>query len=243
MAAAPPDSPAPAAPGWGLGDVAIGLVVAIAGAGLVNSLLLTATGRTGEPVGELPLSLVAIAQLGLWAGLLGVPLWVAHTKGLGARRDFRITATRQDVAIGVVAGALLQIPVLPLVYRPILRLLDRTVEDLEGPARALTDRATGPVGVVLLVLIVGIGAPVVEEIFYRGLLQGALIKRGVRPWLAIAATSVVFGAMHLQLLHLPALVLFGVLAGVLAHRYGRLGPAIAAHVAFNMVTVVTLLAR
>jgi uncharacterized protein len=242
MAEAPPDPPASAAPRWGLGDVAVGLVVAIAGAGLVNSLLLTATGRTGQPVGDLPLSLVAIGQLGLWAGLLGVPIWVAHTKGRGARRDFRITATRRDVVVGVVTGALLQIPVLPLVYGPILWLLDRTVEDLEGPARTLTDRATDPLGVVLLVLIVGIGAPVVEEIFYRGLLQGALLKRGVRPWLAIVATSVVFGAMHLQVLQLPALVLFGVLAGVLAHRYGRLGPAIAAHVAFNMVTVVTLLA-
>ena len=51
-----------------------------------------------------------------------------------------------------------------------------------------------------------------------------------------------FGATHFQLLQLPGLVLAGALFGVLAYRSGRLGPAIVAHVAFNMVTVVSLLA-
>jgi membrane protease YdiL (CAAX protease family) len=37
-------------------------------------------------------------------------------------------------------------------------------------------------------------------------------------------------------------VLFGAVAGYLAYRFDRLGPSIAAHVAFNMVTVIALLA-
>jgi uncharacterized protein len=241
-APAPPDATA-AGPRWGLGEVAVGLVVAVLGASLVSTILLVATGRTGPgDRADLPLSLVAIGQAGLWAGLLGVPLWAAWTKGAGPMRDFRIRFTGKDVALGGLAGAILQIPVLPLLYGPLLWLLDRTTEELEGPARELTEKATDPLGVVLLILIVGIGAPIVEEIFYRGLLQGALIKRGMRPGLAIAASSLAFGAMHLQLLQLPALVAFGALAGVLYHRTGRLGSAIAAHVAFNMVTVVALLA-
>jgi uncharacterized protein len=52
----------------------------------------------------------------------------------------------------------------------------------------------------------------------------------------------IFGLSHFELLQLPALVLAGAVFGWLAHRAGRLGPAIAAHVAFNMVTVVALLA-
>jgi membrane protease YdiL (CAAX protease family) len=58
----------------------------------------------------------------------------------------------------------------------------------------------------------------------------------------IALSSVLFGAAHFQLLQFPALALAGVLFGVLAHRAGRLGPAIAAHIVFNMTAVVTLLA-
>jgi membrane protease YdiL (CAAX protease family) len=105
----------------------------------------------------------------------------------------------------------------------------------------MTDRADGALGVVLLVLIVGVGAPIIEEIFYRGLFQGALLKRGLPPAAAIGINAVVFGLSHGQLLQLPALVLFGVVAGILAYRSGRLGPAVAAHVAFNMVTVISLL--
>jgi membrane protease YdiL (CAAX protease family) len=94
--------------------------------------------------------------------------------------------------------------------------------------------------VVLLVLIVGIGAPIVEEIFYRGLLQRSLIRRVGARW-GIALASLAFGAAHLQPLQFPALTLAGVLFGVLAHRYGRLGPAIAAHMVFNLTAVVALL--
>jgi membrane protease YdiL (CAAX protease family) len=144
--------------------------------------------------------------------------------------------------VGGSLGAALQLVVLPLLYWPLLELLDQTSGDLEEPARELTDRADGAIGVVLLVLIVGIGAPIVEEIFYRGLLLGALRRRGLGPVVSVGITSVVFGLSHGQLLQLPALALFGAVAGALAVRYDRLGPAITAHVAFNMVTVMVLLA-
>jgi membrane protease YdiL (CAAX protease family) len=136
---------------------------------------------------------------------------------------------------------LLQVVALPLLYWPLLDLLGKTSSDLEGPAREMTDRADGAIGVLLLVLIVGVGAPIIEEIFYRGLFQQALLKRGLPPVAAIGISATVFGLSHGELLQLPALVLFGAVAGVLAHRAGRLGPAIAAHITFNMVTVISLL--
>lgn len=214
-------------------------MASIVGASVVTTVLLVATGY--ETAAEFPMGLVAIGQLGLWAGMLGVPLWAAWAKGAGPVRDFGLRFLPRDLWVGGLSGMLLQIPVLPLLYAPILWLLDLTVEELEAPARELTERATDPLGVVLLIVIVGIGAPVIEEIFYRGLLQGALIKRGLPAWLAIGIGAFAFGIMHLQLLQLPALVLVGVLTGVLYHRTGRLGTAIVAHMAFNMVTVTVLL--
>ena len=47
-------------------------------------------------------------------------------------------------------------------------------------------------------------------------------------------------AMHLEALQFLGLFVFGLVAGVLAHRTGRLGPSVAAHVGFNVTTVVTL---
>jgi membrane protease YdiL (CAAX protease family) len=95
--------------------------------------------------------------------------------------------------------------------------------------------------VILLVLIVGIGAPIVEEIFYRGLLQRSIARRfGV--WPGIVGSALVFGLSHFQALQLPALVLLGVVLAYITERTGRLGPAIFAHVAFNLITVIFLVA-
>ena len=238
--------PAPAAvrtPWWGLGDVLLGFAFGLLGALLAITLILTATDRSVDEVDDLPLSLVALSQLGLWVGLFGIPAVVTRIKGRGLVADLGLRVRGRDLWRGGLVGALLQLVALPLLYLPLLELLDKSTSDLEGPARSMTDRADGPLGVALLVLIVGIGAPIVEEVFYRGLFQRALLKRGLPPAAAIGINAVVFGASHGQLLQLPALVLFGAVAGVLAHRSGRLGPAITAHVAFNMVTVIVLQAE
>jgi uncharacterized protein len=227
---------------WGLGDAVLGFVVAQVGGLILLSVVLAASGRSIDEVDDLPLSLVAVSQIGLWLGLLGVPLLATMRKGNGVVADLGLRARWADAWKGGLIGLVVQFPVLPILYAPILALLDKSSSDLEGPARDLTDRADDPLGVVLLILIVGVGAPIIEEIFYRGLLQRSLIKRGLPAGLAIGITSVVFGASHFEALQLPGLVLAGAVFGVLAHRAGRLGPAIAAHVAFNMLTVVALLA-
>jgi len=227
---------------WGLGDVVLGFSIGLTGSQLALAGILSVTHRSIDQVDELPLSLVALAQLGLWFGLLGVPVVATRLKGNGVIADLHVRARLADAWQGGVVGVLLQLVALPLLYWPLLNLLHKGASDLDGPARAMTDRADGAVGVILLVLIVGIGAPIVEEIFYRGLFQGALLKRGLPPAAAIAISATVFGLSHGELLQLPALILFGAVAGVLAYRSGRLGPAIAAHVAFNMVTVISLLA-
>jgi hypothetical protein len=221
--------------------VLLGFATAQLGGLLATTAVLAASGRTVEEIDDLPLSLVALAQVGLWVGLLGAPWMATRLKGRGLVADLQLRLQGRDLWRGGLLGALLQVPVLPLLYWPLLTVLDRDPAELSEPAEALTDRADGPLGVLLLVLIVGVGAPIIEEIFYRGLFMGALRKRGIGPVAAIGISSVVFGLSHGQLLQLPALVLAGVLFGVLAHRSGRLGPAIAAHVAFNMVTVVSLL--
>ena len=59
---------------------------------------------------------------------------------------------------------------------------------------------------------------------------------------AIAGSALVFGLSHFELYQLPALVVFGVILGVLAVRTGRLGPGIWAHGVFNLVAVIAVAA-
>jgi len=229
-------------PRWGVPDAVIGWFVVQVIGQLAAAVVLVASGHAGDDFDDLPLEIVALVQVGLAFGFFIVPFVVTRVKGNGLVADLGFRIRWSDTWRGGVLGALLQIPVLPLVYWPILRLADKTASDLEGPARSLGDRADGVTGALLLILIVGVVAPIFEELFYRGLLQRSLLKHGLPPWVAVGTTALVFGASHLQLLQLPALVLAGAVFGWLAHHYGRLGPAIAAHVAFNMVTVIALLA-
>jgi hypothetical protein len=240
--AADPIPAPPAVPRWGLGDVFGGWVAVYLASVVWGVAVLALTGHVGDDLDDVPLGVVALAQLGLALGFFVVPWAVTRSKGNGIVHDLGLRARWEDLWRGGLAGALAQLVLIPLLYWPLLDLLDKTPDDLDDVAQGLTDRVNGPLDVVLLVLIVGVMAPVFEEIFYRGLMQRALLKRGLPGAAAVGITAVVFAATHFQLLQLPGLVVAGLVFGILAHRSGRLGPAIAAHLVFNMVTVVSLLA-
>jgi membrane protease YdiL (CAAX protease family) len=84
-------------------------------------------------------------------------------------------------------------------------------------------------------------APVVEELFYRGLLLRSMERRWGTA-VAVVGSSVVFALVHFQPYDLLPLALAGLLFGTLRARSGRLGPGIWAHVAFNLTAIISLLA-
>jgi membrane protease YdiL (CAAX protease family) len=235
---AAPVDPVLRTPRWGLGDAVVGWVLSLAGAVLALSAVVAVT---GDPATDISLGWANIAQIGLWIPLLGVPLWAARLKGNGAVRDYGLRVEPIDGLVGPIAGFASQLVLLPLLYIPIFWLTNSDTDDLGETARNLTDRADDPFSVAMLVILTGIGAPIVEEIFYRGLLLRSLERRFGQV-AAVVVSGLVFGAVHFQLLPLPGLALFGMVLGYLTVKTGRLGAPIAAHMAFNMVTVISLLA-
>jgi membrane protease YdiL (CAAX protease family) len=221
----------PTVPRWGLGAAAVGWVVGLVSGAVLLSIWVGFTGRSATA-----LSSLAVAQVGFWFGLLGAVLLTSRRGGTGRLADdygFRTRAV--DVAVGAVCGVGAQLAVV-LMYLPFRSFFD--TKDLDRPARELADKAHGA-GFLVFAIVIAVGAPVVEELFYRGLLLRSL-QRYMAPGLAVVVSGVVFGVTHFELLQLPALVLVGVLLGALALRAGRLGPAIWAHIAFNATTVIAL---
>lgn len=82
--------------------------------------------------------------------------------------------------------------------------------------------------------------PIVEEVIFRGWLQPALIDAGWRPWLAIAAVSLIFGALHPDLI---AATISGLLFGYLRHKSGGLAAPIIAHALHNAVVGLAVFGR
>ena len=191
-----------------------------------------------DPDDDLSIPRLVLLQSPLWLGLIGTPL-LARRYGLDWRSQIRCRMRGRDIGIGAVTGIALQVAVV-LLYQPIFWVFGDL--DLEGPARELTDLAVSGTDVALLVLMTVVVAPVTEEIFFRGLLQGAIEDRLGRLW-AVVLASTTFALTHFQVEQFPALVLVGVVTGMLVMRSGRLGPALWSHAAFNAVTVVVLVLR
>ena len=249
---------------WGLGDAIGGWAVAQVASILAVAAVVTylgypkvaglggsigqAVGQTevGSAIdiltvyGDLPFAWQVLLQVPLWLGLAGAPVLAARRKGTSLTVDFGFRMERLDVPIGLAIGVALQLVLVPLIYVP-LRLFGGDTDEVSEPARDIVDNAVGPLGVVLLLLVVGLGAPVVEELFYRGLTQRALLKRIGRPAWAVVIAALFFALAHLQSLQFPALVAVGIAFGVLAQRSGRLGPSIFAHMGFNLTTAVVFL--
>jgi membrane protease YdiL (CAAX protease family) len=68
------------------------------------------------------------------------------------------------------------------------------------------------------------------------------LERRLGTGWAVAVSSLVFRIIHFQLYDLRALLAFSLVAALLTVRTGRLGPAVWAHVAFNLIAVISLLA-
>ena len=82
---------------------------------------------------------------------------------------------------------------------------------MSEPARTLTDRAGSDAEVVLLVLMVVVGAPIVEELFFRGLVLRSIQARW-NDGLALVASALLFALVHFQPLQFPGLFAFGLVA-------------------------------
>lgn len=196
-------------------------------------------GRAPGSCAPTPLWVTAVLQVPLWVGLVGGAVAVSRRFGTGdLRRDYGFWGTRRDVLVGFPIGVVTQLVFVPLVSLPIVWLLGDRSDELSEPARELTGRAEG-LGIALLAVLVVGAAPFIEELFFRGLVLRSISAR-YDDTVALLGSALLFGLAHFQLLQLPALVMFGLVAGYCAQRTGRLGMSIAAHAGFNAVTVLLL---
>src|SRR4029077_21221151 len=160
---------------------------------LLGAAVVAVTGyrsTTDAPVG---VSMVLAAAL--WAPML-VGLWLVSDR-LDARRfadEYGLRFKLVDL-IGIPVGVLAQLVVVRLVYWPLERGWPQTFSRsrVERNARDLYDQAHGG-WLVALVAVVVIGAPLVEELMYRGLLQGAAVRR-FNETVAVVAVAAFFAAI------------------------------------------------
>jgi membrane protease YdiL (CAAX protease family) len=102
---------------------------------------------------------------------------------------------------------------------------------------ALRDTAWGDVGRAQLALGAVLLAPLSEELFFRGLVLGALAYHTRRTWIAITVSAIMFGFVHAQPQDVTPLITMGLVLGYLRVRCAALWPCVLLHMLFNLRTI------
>ncbi len=232
---------------WGLGDVWWG-VLAFVVAGLLGALALAAFDAiTVDPVdGDGPITIAAFVGLNALA-TIGVVQFATRRHGQGSlRADFGLEVRRWDPLIGLGLGFAAVI-VAGLASSGI----DAAFGAEEPTSNVPVDELTSFAEFLVFFAAVAIVTPVVEELFFRGLLYRSILKRGRSPVRAIPITTALFVLPHLPAVDswpevaslFASIGVLGLAFNLAAHWTGnRLAAPIVAHFLVNGLAVVVLYA-
>ena len=200
---------------------------------IAATIAIIITGHSGDSIEKIPVWVLAINMSFMWAVyVLALPKLLPFEDG-SLLSAFRRWFSARDVIIGIPLGIFGQLVLVNLVNWPLSQFFPETFSFDEVSRRAEDIVGTAPgLWVIVLILIVVVGAPIVEEIVYRGCLQTNLITSAGRS-VGIVLAAAIFAAIHLAPVEFPGLFAFALLLGIAREKTGTLGLPIVTHFAFN----------
>ena len=85
------------------------------------------------------------------------------------------------------------------------------------------------------IISITIMAPLVEELLFRGAIQGYMLRKGMKPLHAILIASAIFGIIHMNPIQMPFAFAIGMIFGWLYYRTGSVVPGIIGHFINNSI--------
>jgi uncharacterized protein len=206
-------------------------------ASILGAVAIVVSGEEDGP------ALLIAGFIGLWLPLVGAALIASAAFGSGSiKRDLGFSIEMGDLWRGLLVGlvGLAAASAVQLALSPFPWLTGTNTNYID-------DQAGTTAGAIVVVFSTMIGAPIVEELFFRGLLQRSLFKLGVG---AVVVQAAIFGFIHVtpeeglgNIGIMLGVGTFGLVLGLAARRFGRLGPSVVGHALFNAAAVIPLLLR
>lgn len=97
-----------------------------------------------------------------------------------------------------------------------------------------------PKDLLAMLITLAVIPAMVEEFFFRGVLQRLLIQILKRPWAGIILTGMIFSAIHGQFLGFLPRAALGIILGALFWYSGSLWPGILAHFVNNALQIIVV---
>ncbi|MCK6482745.1 MAG: CPBP family intramembrane metalloprotease [Phycisphaerae bacterium] len=228
-----------------LGDVLLPLIWFLFTPLIVTGLLTRPDGSGAGDVSTIPPRVRIASQLVTQAMTLLVTLFVARRamRGDWAAWGLRRGGVGRDAAWAV-AGYLACWPAVWGVAMLTRTVVQRIAPHVSLPEHTAVEYLRSPettrIEVGLVVLGAALLAPVMEELLFRGVLQNAAANAARSTWAGIVVSALMFGLIHAELHHVPALMVFGAVLGYAYVRSGSLWLPVLMHVVFNVKTLVFL---
>jgi len=219
------------------------VVLSIAFAVPVLLVMLRAGGAPAADPNAAPLVLAGMAAT--WLGLGGWSVLTSRWRGLGTLRDdFGFWwSWRRDLPIGVAGGVV----ALFVGFAVAITQERLGVTAVSNGTFLTTAWQENRVAFAALTFGAVVGAPLAEELFFRGLAFTAIDRRLGSRWAVVLSTAL-FGLLHFQVaegwsavflvLHITT---FGFVLGLLRRFTGRCGAGVVAHMTINGFGVLTVM--
>ncbi|MGH2795949.1 MAG: lysostaphin resistance A-like protein [Actinomycetota bacterium] len=195
--------------------------------------MLSVTAIEDETIAVLMATLLIEASLGFW-----VWLWVRLRHRVGAAA-LGLTFRRGDVGAGILAaviGLAAGAAVTQLVLTIANNVTDRPVETPQQLPEIQHGTELFLAGIAVVIV-----APIAEELFFRGFIYQALRKwRG--PTQGMFLSAGVFAIAHVSPVIMPSIFVLGVILAYLFEKRASVVATIAAHVAYNMIGFIIIVA-
>ena len=208
---------------------------------ILEGVALAATGQSSVNSSDNAL-LTVLGELGLWTAMVGTAVFVSRRYGSRSlRRDFGLSFKPVDLGWGMLAM------VTGFVASSIVVAAFAHTRFAGSNAQIVTGQKGHEAGLVAIAVVVAVGAPFFEELFFRGFLRTALQAR-LGGHGAVWAQAGLFALAHLgeagglgNVSVVCALFLFGAVLGYTAKLTGRLGAGMVAHGMFNLIAVIAVI--
>ncbi len=200
---------------------------------VLSVAVMSITGVDNSTTADSPTTWVlALSALGLWVPFMLMLRLVARRSRANFRQYFGLRFATRDL-LGIPLGIFCQVVLMNAVNWPLNKWKPKIFnpQRIETRAKDMVDVAHGA-WFVVLVLVVAVGAPLVEELVYRGFIQGGLQSRIGGTW-ALFITAAWFTVVHLEPIEFPGLFAFAIVLGLCYKRTQRVGLSVVTHLAFN----------
>ena len=192
-----------------------------------------------DPTSLMGAGMLAGSTLLLLGGMVAIAAGFAWLNGRAISRAFALRIPPWSIAvIGLVGG--LCVGVFPgWLAENITPYLQRfSIGSMDLITQAMEDE--DPLARVAVIIAVCIGAPLLEEVLFRGYLWDLLERSLPRPVVWVG-TSLLFAAYHIDPIHVVSVAFIGFFLGWLRWTSGSVWPSVIGHFANNSLATVVVI--